>query len=373
MKGQQRMKVEIITRHAIINYGSLLQALATQNVIENLGHEAEIIDYIRYDEHYKNREKFSIKRKPEWNNNVIKRLIYLALRQPQSIIAGRGFEKERKRLLKMSRRYSSIDELKKYIPDGDVYMTGSDQVWGPVENGEYDEAYFLGFTDKNAKRISYASSFGRTEMSDDLRQFFKNNLANYRHITVRENSAKSIIENMGYDVRQVLDPTLLMDKEQWQRYFKPAPDYKYILIYQINNDNKLGEYALKLSAKTGLPVIRIGAAFHYIRMPGKLKMCFSMGEFLSYIDKAEYLITDSFHGTAFALNFNTPFVEVLPNNKTGTRNVSILELTGLTDRILRDINDVDLAMKPIDFSKVNDVIERERKKSLDLLQQIIVE
>lgn len=365
------MKVEIITRHAIINYGSLLQALATQNVVESLGHEAEVIDYIRYDEHYKNREKFSIKRKPEWNNNIIRRFIYMTLRQPQSVIAGSMFERERKRLLHMSKRYSSKEELKADMPVADVYMTGSDQVWGPVENGEYDDTYFLEFTNTNAKRISYASSFGRTEMSEELRNFFKKNLGRYQHITVRENSAKLIIEELGYAVNQVLDPTLLMDKNQWKKYFKSAPDYKYILIYQINTDNKLGEYAMKLSERTGLPVIRIGAAFHYIRMPGKLKICFSMGEFLAYIDKAEYLITDSFHGTAFALNFNTPFVEVLPNNKTGTRNVSILELTGLTDRILTDINDIDLAMKPIDFSRVNTVIDRERKKSLDLLQHII--
>ncbi len=367
------MKVDIITRHAIINYGSLLQALATQDVIESMGHEAEIIDYIRPDEHYSNREKYSIKRKPEWNNNPIKRMIYLALRQPQSRFAGKGFEKERNRLLRMTRRYSDKQDLINNKPKADVYMTGSDQVWGPVENGDYDDAYFLSFTDDSDKRISYASSFGRTEMTDEVFQFYKSNLSRYSHISVRENSAKSIVESMGFDVNQVLDPTLLLDRNHWKQYFEAAPKQKYILIYQINNDKKLGEYAERLSAKTGLPIIRIGAALHYAAMPGKLKLCFSMGEFLSYIDNAECLITDSFHGTAFAINFNTPFVEILPNNKTGTRNVSILELTGLTERILRDTNNLDLAMEKIDFDSVNQIIAEERKRSRDIFKKMIEE
>ena len=83
------------------------------------------------------------------------------------------------------------------------------------------------------------------------------------------------------------------------------------------------------------------------------------------------MITDSFHGTAFAINFNTPFVEVLPNNKTGTRNMSILKLTGLSDRILTDGEDITLAKKKIDYFRVNRIIEEKRRESLDVLKRII--
>ena len=83
-----------------------------------------------------------------------------------------------------------------------------------------------------------------------------------------------------------------------------------------------------------------------------------IGQFLSYIKHAECLITDSFHGTAFAINFHTPFVEVLPDNNTGTRNMSILKMTGLTDRILTNVNDTALAERKIDYTEEKSIIQR---------------
>ena len=100
------MKVAVITRHAITNYGSLLQTIATQRVIEKMGHSCEIIDYIRDDESYKRHELTLLKRKPEWFNNPLKRMLYLFLRQPESIIAGKKFEIEQKKWLTLSRRYT---------------------------------------------------------------------------------------------------------------------------------------------------------------------------------------------------------------------------------------------------------------------------
>ena len=106
------MKVAVITRHAIANYGSLLQAIATQRVIENLGHTCEIIDYVRDDESYSQLERTLLKRKKDWNNNPIKRFIYLVLRQPESISAGKRFEKARAKYLHLTRRYETLAQLK---------------------------------------------------------------------------------------------------------------------------------------------------------------------------------------------------------------------------------------------------------------------
>ena len=189
------MKVAVITRHAITNYGSLLQAFATQQVIENLGHECEIIDYVREDESYTQHEKTLLARKPEWNRNPIKRAIYLALRQPESIASGKRFEVEQSKYLHLTRRYTSSEQLLKDKPIADVYVTGSDQVWGPVENGTYDSSYCLSFTDKADKRIAYAASFGRTEMTENIEAYFKKWLSRYRYIGVREDSAVSILSN----------------------------------------------------------------------------------------------------------------------------------------------------------------------------------
>ena len=97
---QEMMKIAVITRHAITNYGSLLQAFATQVTIEKLGYECEIINYIRKDESYKNHEKTLLKRKTEWNRNPIKKIVYLLLRQPESCLAGKKFECEQNKYLK---------------------------------------------------------------------------------------------------------------------------------------------------------------------------------------------------------------------------------------------------------------------------------
>lgn len=365
------MKVAVITRHAITNYGSLLQAFATQQVIENLGHECEIIDYIRDDESYTQHEKTLLERKPEWNQNPVKKAIYLVLRQPESIASGRKFEVEQSKYLHLTKRYTSPGQLLKDKPIADVYMTGSDQVWGPIENGTYDSSYCLSFIDEADKKIAYAASFGRTEMTEDIEAFFQKWLSQYRYIGVREDSAVSILSSMGIESVQVLDPTLLLDSAFWSKIARPIREKKYILVYQLHNDKRVGEYAAQVAKSLGLPLIRVSASFHQISREGKFVWCPDIGEFLSYIKNAECMITDSFHGTAFAINFNTPFVEVLPNNKTGTRNMSILKVTGLSDRILTDDKDITLAKKRIDYSGVNQIIEQKRKESLSVLKNMI--
>lgn len=365
------MKVAVITRHAITNYGSLLQALATQLSIEELGHECEIINYVRNDESYWQHEKTIIKRKTEWNHNFIKKSIYLCLRQPESIIAGRRFEKERYRLLKQTKLYSDIKQLKKDLPLADIYMTGSDQVWGPTEDGSYDSSYCLSFVPEKYKKVAYAASFGHTDMTDEISCYYKKWLNQYETIAVREDSAVEFLNNINIEAQQVLDPTLLLSKEKWEQYIGETGKKKYILVYQLHNDKKLGEYAKRVADAMSLPLIRISASLHQITRSGKFVWCPSIMKFLSYIANAECLITDSFHGTAFAINFNTSFVEILPNNNTGTRNLSILKMTGLSNRILKDDDDIKLAMTPIDFSKVNEILEEKRKESFSILNLML--
>lgn len=365
------MKAAVITRHGISNYGSLLQAMATQQVIEDLGHTCEIIDYIRNDESYMQHEKTLLKRKPEWNANPIKRMMYLAVRQPAGIAAGKYFEKAQKKYLNLSKRYTTWEQLDRDRPKADVYITGSDQVWGPVENGSYDSSYCLSFTEESDRRIAYAASFGHTDMTPELENYYKKWLSRYESIAVREDSAVEILRNMGIQAVQVLDPTLLLDAAYWSRYTQPIREEKYLLIYQLHNDRRLDEYAEKAAAATKLPLIRISASLHQISRKGKFVWLPETGQFLSYIKNAECLITDSFHGTAFAINFHTPFVEVLPDNNTGTRNMSILKMTGLTDRILTSGNDTALAERKIDYTEADRILADKRKESLGILRSMI--
>jgi len=364
------VKVSVITRHAISNYGSLLQTIATQHVIERMGHTCEIIDYIRDDESYIRHELTLLKRKPEWYNNPIKRVLYMILRQPESVLAGRKFEKERLQYLNLSRRYSEYQQLEADAPAADIYVTGSDQVWGPVENGTYDKTYCLAFIQEK-KKISYAASFGRTEMSNELKEYYYHHLSKYDYLTVREDSAVSILKSMGLTGIQVLDPTLLLDGYFWSKLCKPIKEKNYILVYQLGNNKTLNNYAKKLARVKNLQLIRVSPTLHQAFRGGKFAFLPSLEKFLSLVKNANCLITDSFHGTAFAINFGTQFIEILPTNTTSSRNVSILRLTGLTDRILSDPRDLSLIDKKIDFKKVELIIRNERKRSLKILGDML--
>lgn len=365
------MKIALITRHFITNYGSLLQTIATQNILNEMGYECEIIDYIRECELYYNSEKTLLKNKSKWNKNFFTRTLYLFLRQPFSIISGKKFRKMQLKYLNLTKPYHSIEQLQKDKPEADIYMTGSDQVWGPISNGTYDESYILSFCDEKDKKISYAASFGHTNMTEELKEYFYKGLSSYNSILVRENSAKSILEEINIKSEQVLDPTLLMTKEDWEKYTKKINGKKYILVYQLHNDKKLNEYAKRLSQEKNIELVRVTASFHQLFRGGRVILLPDLEKFLTLIKNAECLITDSFHGTAFAINLNTQFIEILPNNNTGTRNQSILELTGLSDRILKNQNDYSIYDKKIDYNNVNRIIEKERKESFRLLKDAL--
>ena len=226
--------------------------------------------------------------------------------------------------------------------------------------------------DSTSKKISYAASFGHTEFTPDILRAYKLHMSSYTHLTVRENSAVELLKDLGLHCDgQVLDPTLLIDKSQWCQYIKKEIKGKYVLIYEIHNNPRLDTYAKYFAAYVGLPLVRITPTLHQAVRGGKMVLLPNIGEFLSYIKNATYMVTDSFHGTAFAINFNTQFIEVLPNTKTGSRNQSILHLTDLQDRIVTDFNDFSLTNKKIDFERVNNIIATERAKSIHTLKTII--
>ena len=137
------MQIKVITRHTPNNYGSLLQSIATLRVIESLGHQCEIIDYWKRDEVGLQGILTSLQGKSLWKNSLFKRMAYVALRYPGEKIAALRFDKMRRRYLKLTPCCYSMEELESL--QADVFMTGSDQVWGPLLDGGYDEAYFLSF------------------------------------------------------------------------------------------------------------------------------------------------------------------------------------------------------------------------------------
>lgn len=368
------MKVSVITRHSVPNYGSILQTYATQKTIENFGCEAEIINYTRYEERYANLAKTLIKGK-KWDRNSFLRLIYKLIQTPNYSKMYKKFAKNRKNFLKETEfEYGNIEELKKKLPKADVYCSGSDQIWGKIGTEEYDRAYFLNFVE-NKKCISYASSFGKTELSNNLKKDLKSLLNKYTKILVREDTAKEIINQYGFqNVEQVLDPTFLLDKEEWIELSKKAKikKQKYILIYQLHDNKEFDKYAKKLSKKLNMKLLRISPSFYHILRSGKLIYLPNQYEFLAYFNNAEYILTDSFHATAFSIIFNKKFKNILPGN-TSTRITSLLKLMNLESRILDDFNDFESIKEEIDYDIPNRIIKVERKKSLKLFKEAILD
>lgn len=364
------MKVKLITRHAVANYGSVLQAYATQKAIEKLGHESEIINYVRYDEQGKNISNTMLRRNKKWNRNVVFRIVYKILQTPIYNGTYKAFEKFRKGFLKESEQLYSCDKDLEKLPKADVYCTGSDQVWGMIGNVDYDKNYFLKFV-SGKKCISYAASFGKNDLSEDLKKDLPALLEKYSSILVRENSAKELLKKFGIKSEQVLDPTLLLNKEDWEKITdNNIKDKGYVLTYQLHNDKKLEKYAKKFADKTGRKLIRISVSWLYMFKSGKLAYLPTPGQFLGYFKNCDYVITDSFHATVFSIIFNKPFVDVLPKG-TGGRIVSLLEILGLEDRVVDDYQDFSIIEKTIDYAVVNKKLQQEQNRSLNLLKNSI--
>ena len=371
------MKVSFITRHNIINYGSVLQTIALQKMIERFGYQAEVIDYIRTDEDFRNISKVLANRNAKCQKSCLFKMFFITGKSLEFQIAGKKFEQIRNRYLKVSKRYSTLKELRENPPEADIYMTGSDQVWGGIGEDRYDSAFFLDFGDSTKKRLSYAASFGRTDMSEDILKIYSELLKKYSVISVREESARQILINQGYSKTiQVLDPTLLLTSKEWDnivtieasRFKKPASPY--ILVYQRRPNKEIDRYAEGLSKHSGYPVYRITADFHQGIRGGKMIFLPNMHEFIDWIKNAEFLVTDSFHGTAFAINYNVDFVDILPSG-TATRNLSILSLMGLSNRVVKDKTDFSFIKEKIDYSKVNEVLDTERQRSKQILEMMI--
>lgn len=330
--------IGIITIHKIHNYGSVLQAYALQQVCEEMGFEVDIIDYnfpneFHADYKYKTQGD-TLPNEPKW----IKMLFAKALaRQHKGIDT---FGKTHQHL--SGKSYSSPEELKMCAPTYDVYITGSDQLWNPRYcNG--DPAFMLHFASDDALKISYAASIGANAIPAELIPRYKELLNRYAHISVRENSGRQVVRDIiGKDVDVVLDPTLLLNREEWNRIATPNRQFKrkYILCYYLNYTfnsfpyvDQLADYMQK---QTGYEIVRVSRPPHKLFMPHThYRVGATPEEFLALVRDSEMVLTTSFHGTAFAVNYGKPvFTIVKDRTASDSRQVSLMENLGLDKQIL---------------------------------------
>ncbi len=337
------MKVAIITMHCPLNYGAVLQTFALQSYIEMLGHTVEIIDYrpdyIVYDQSY------AYVGDKRFRKNILLKLGYIIYKLPYKFRRKRNFRLFYDDKLKLSICTCKTNEdLRKKSPDADLYICGSDQIWSYANNAYKDPAYFLSFVSKEKKRVSYAASgYFPNPMPVDMEKTMQCFLSNLDMISVREGETIPLIQSLtDKPVEEVLDPVFLHDKDFWDLQKRKKTVFegeKYILVYPVGHSSDIIHRAGLLSQKTGLPIYLISASQRKHSNVDK-QIDPSPLTFLSLFSNASYIITNSFHGTAFAILFKRQFWSCstsIANNRLS----SMLNKIGLEYRLLSGNSNCD--------------------------------
>lgn len=367
------MKVSVITILDNTNYGTYLQALATGMMIRKLGHDAEIIHYTRSSMTPKGRSKAILEDRGflRWFHRCV-----LKSSKRTRELKDKDYEFLQS-FLPVTKEYIGFEALRSNPPIADVYMTGSDQVWNSFYNRGIDRSFYLDFAPEDARRISYAASIGMVEIPENEVEETKSLLSKYQYITVRETAAKKLLEGLGIASEVVLDPTLLLNKDEWSRIAGKFPwheDEPYLLTYSVEygKENALiKHYAQAIAKKQGLKIYHIT----YSGMPSdnyydKVFCYATPDEFLNLMLHASFIVVSSFHGTAFSVNFNKPFITVSPR-KFNSRVKSLLDITGLESRLVTDVGVAIENFGEIEYTKVNSVLDKERIKSKEILSKML--
>lgn len=356
-------KIGIITFHRAVNYGAVLQSYALQKLLFQLRLDNEIIDY---------KSKFIDKcYKPFFvaghgYANALARGIFF----------GRIMRRKKKSFLDfnsknlvMSKTYYTFAQLQENAKNYLFFITGSDQVFSPVSAG-FDRMYFLPFAQDNQK-YSYAASFGVNHIDNHLVDEYKFRLKGFSRLSVREKTACNVLDELGLDlpVSVNLDPTLLLDREDWRLLCGPRVIRdEYVLLFNVEKPINDISFAKKLAKQKGLKLVYINDRtirkdkdIIYIEAP-------SINSFLTLFRDADYIVTNSFHGTAMSIIFKKEFFVELENHKA--RNIRVedlLNLLGISDREIDDYSHCS----DIDWDKVQQVLHSERKRSEEYIRSIV--
>ncbi|TAH72108.1 MAG: polysaccharide pyruvyl transferase family protein [Anaerolineaceae bacterium] len=346
------MKVGVVTFHSANNYGAVLQTWALQKVLEDLNITTGVINYHPdiidglYD---------PMKLKRGLPRRLLKMKLYI--RNRKSLIRYNKFQSFLGTKLNLIGDYRTYKELEAANLNLDAYIVGSDQVWNPTHIGGFDPAYYLEFAEPASKRISYAASLGTDYVVPKHKNAMEKALNSFTSISVRERSIQNEISELaGKPVEVVLDPTLLLDKDDYDE-IKVKSKYKepYILVYSIEKNPQLMEFANKISVSLGMPILQRRPMNGLINQMEPFYTS-DAGEFLGHIEAAKYVITNSFHGTVFSILYGKPFVSML-HTDTGRRTEDLLKDLGMSSHILYDIKDFD----SFDIFKIDNIEETKEK------------
>lgn len=382
--------IAIVSCYFQKNYGSMLQAFATQQIVKELGYNPVTLSINGIAKDIRNRKlRHYAKQLGNWS--VVKgklgmvRNIVLKKLDPnfKSNINIRN-----KKFIEFEKRYNLSEAFHSRSAMGDFCKTckavivGSDQLWLPSNiDADY---YTLNFVPDNVNKIAYATSFGVSSLPNNYYGKVSVFLKRINHVSVREKSGKYIVSDVAErEVPVVCDPTLLFDKEDWNKHITPKKiiNEKYIFCYFLGNNPEQREFADKLRKKTGYKIVSLLHMDEYVKSDNEYPdyAPFDIGpeEFVNLIRNAEYVLTDSFHGTVFSVINGKKFFTFRrfkdgSSLSTNSRIYSLFDLIGLPKHFIRGTEDMDkLLSYQIEYEPVWDRISDLRESSLKYLRDAI--
>ncbi|MGN0452380.1 MAG: polysaccharide pyruvyl transferase family protein [Ruminococcus sp.] len=334
----------------INNYGALEQTYALNKYLRLNGIDAKTIDFRTY----------RVKESYQLFHPVHSAMDFI--RNAQALLYSRKLKRRNFRFHQFLKdnvpmteeAYYSNSELQKADFDFDYYICGSDQVWNTYCQN-YDDAFILSFAKDKGERLSYAASMGKDDINPSLREKFSEELGEYKAISVRESNAVSVIGELSKQpVVHVVDPVFLLDSEKWDEIAAENPVGKpYIFFYNVKGDIPgMRDYVRNLKKATGLPIVVVNCNLR--EMKYKNIKCYDAGpaEFVSLVKNAEYIVTNSFHASAFSIIFRKKFI-VFNDKANGTSRISsLLNLCGVSKRQATKDSDVRDIFENIDYESV---------------------
>jgi len=342
--------IATITFHWATNYGAVIQAYALQKWLLENGFNTEIIDYMP------KRERF------------ISFLVNIRDGKTKELIKGLYLSRFRKKELKLSKkRFNKYTQLKECAHAYSAVICGSDQIWNTYftlkAEGKPTFSYFIDFVAPETRRISYASSFGTESLNEEFKTLIYPKLSMFNSLSVRENSAVSILNDIGIKAKVVCDPTLLLVANDYNKLLRVSTNRASdIFVYKLHNDLTCNQVSNYLSNK-------------YKLKNNNPEKVLTLYEWLRCLRDSQIIITNSFHGIMMSLIFNTPFIAVLIRGSgMNDRIKTILSEVGLQNRII-DCFDTDsveaIYQESIDWIIVNDKLSILRQRGIQFLNDAL--
>ena len=376
------MKIALFT-WTYLNYGTQLQAYSMCTYLKNNGQD---IDFINYLTHKEDVIRYGKKNLSHQIKRVIKKGKQISLNRRMAKIGNDNIEALKNRQYKfnafmknslpLTKKYTATDLLN--ISDCyDLYIVGSDQVWSPKY---LDGRFFFDFVENKNKLVAYAPSFGVNSLNPEITERVSKWIQRFEYLSVREIAGKEIIKELtGKEVPVVLDPTFLFNKDEWYSNFEASnqQDEKYILCYFLSENSYYWKVVSKIADILGLKVIIVPNTPDDFECPYEKCIDVAPIDFAKMIFDAAYVITDSFHGTAFAINFGIDFLTLArfsekSKESENSRVKSILELLDFDDRfIVSDTISCTVEIDKEKWEKCEMLLERKREESKQYLDNIL--